>query len=216
MKIKEVIFIFLILAVFIMPFSSAGVGIKWNIESVVLNEGGQTCMTYGIYNPWPDETYAVIELSNNLKEVLISQEIEATLIPAYTMSVDAIPIEFCFKIPEIYEKDCILGIMCKKDCEEEQKVFSGEVIVKSVPAPTEISGAGGSATQMAVSAPLRLRVLCEAHGRDFTIIYGVVALISLGVILYLLKRKNRESKLERDRKKLKKLQEQIRKEKKKK
>lgn len=214
MKIKEVILVFLILIVLILPFSSAGVGIKWDKESVALKEGSKTCMTYSVYNPWPDETYVVIAVSDSLKEVMISQEVEATLILAYTMSTEAIPIEFCFKIPRIYERDCILGTLCKQNCEEEQKTFSGEITVISVPSPTEISGAGGSATQMAVSAPLRLRVLCEAHGRDLTIIYIIIALISLGIILYLFKRKNKISKLEKDKRKIKRLQEKIKKEKK--
>ncbi len=34
-----------------LPGVSAGVGIKWDKESVLVNEGEKTCLTYQVYNP---------------------------------------------------------------------------------------------------------------------------------------------------------------------
>ncbi|MBU3912492.1 MAG: hypothetical protein KKE50_00205, partial [Nanoarchaeota archaeon] len=125
-----------------------------------------------------------------------------------------IPIKFCFKVPQIYSRDCLVwGMICKQECKEEQVVYEGEVSVKSVPEDTEIGGSGGSTTQMSVSAPLKLKVVCVAHGRDFTLIYIALALISALVIGIVLYKRYRKPAYERDKEKLKILQEKIKKEK---
>ena len=194
---------------------SAGVGIKWEQESALVNENEKTCLTYKVYNPWPEESYVTIEVSDEsgeIKEILTEQESEEKLVPANTASSEAIPIKFCFKVPKIYKRDCWVGnFICKQECNEEQKIYEGEVSVKSVPPPTEIGGAGGSATSMAVSAPLRIKVRCNAHSRDFTLIYIVLALISALVIGIVLYRRYRKPASERDKEKLRRLQEKIRK-----
>jgi hypothetical protein len=193
----------------------AGVGIKWEQESALVNENGKTCLTYKVYNPWPEESYVTIEVSDEsgeIKEILTEQESEKKLVPANTGSSEAIPIKFCFKVPKIYKRDCLVGsFICKQECNEEQKVYEGEVLVKSIYPPTEIGGAGGSATSMAVSAPLKIRVRCNFHSRNFTLIYIVLALISAFVIGIVLYRRYRKPASERDKEKLKRLQEKIRK-----
>ncbi len=207
------VFSVLFIVLMIIPLISAGVGIKWNRESLILNEGEKACMTYYAYNPWPEETYVTIELSDDLREILTMQDSEIKFIPANTPSSEAIPMEFCFKIPIVYERDCLIwNLMCKQDCNEEQKVYAGEVIVKSVPPPIGAGGAGGSATAMAVSAPLNLKVKCNAHARDFSIVYALLALICLIMIVKLLHRKYSRPKIIRDRERLRRLQEQISKE----
>ncbi len=212
MQIKNWILSLLII-IMLISFVSAGVGIKWDQESALVNEGEKTCLTYSIYNPWPENTYVVIEPSEEFKDILLLQDVKSKLIPADTKSTSAIPVEFCFKIPEIYEKDCWIGnIACKQECKEEQKEYSGKIIVKSVPPPTEIGGSGGSATTMSVSAPLRIKIRCSAHSRDFTIIYLMSAIISLLVIGFILYKKYRRPKIQRDKERLKKLQEEIKKE----
>ncbi|MFA5060818.1 MAG: hypothetical protein WC494_00685 [Candidatus Pacearchaeota archaeon] len=191
---KEVILAGLILGILsLVPLSLAGVGIKWEKESIVLEEGGKACVSYGVYNPWPTESYVVIELSEELKEVLIFQETETKLIPANTPSGSAIPIEFCFEVPQVYEKDCFLGTLCKQECSEEQKIFSGEVMVKSVANPSEIDNSGGSATQMVVSAPLRIKVICNSSGRDLTALYILIAVVSLIIIIFLVRKNYNKS-----------------------
>ena len=207
----------LVIMIALASFVSAGVGIKWDRESVLVSEGEKTCMTYSVYNPWPESTYVKIGPSEELKGILTLQDIESKLVPANTPSSSAIPVEFCFTIPNVYEKDCLTsGLICRQECKEEQKVYSGEVIVNAVPPPTEIGGTGGSATSMSVSAPLRIKVQCNAHARDYTLIYVLIAVISLVIIIILLYRKYRKPKIERDREKLKKLQSEIKQQKQKK
>ena len=91
---------------------------------------------------------------------------------------------FCFKTPQVYEKDCLLfnSLICKQDCLEEIKTYSGEVEVLEVGSLEEAGGAGGSATAMSVSAPLRVRVQCVPHSRNYSIVYIAVILIA-GVLL---------------------------------
>lgn len=201
----------LVMIIMLSSFVLAGVGIKWDEESALVNEGERTCLSYDVYNPWPEDTFVTIEVSDELKEILVLQEAETKLVPANTASSESIPIEFCFKVPKIYEKDCWLfeKFICKQECNEEQKVYSGEVLVKSV--ASEIEG-GGSSTTMAVSAPLNIRIRCNPHSRNFTLIYAIVLIVSLVVIGLILQKKYRKPKVERDREKLKKLKVKIGKE----
>lgn len=209
---KTILCIILTLLV-ISPFVSAGVGIKWDQESVVVNEGEKTCLTYEVYNPWPEESYVKIELSGEIEGILTNQESEEKLVPANTASGEAIPIKFCFKAPELYEKDCLLGsLVCKRECNEEQRIYSGEVVVKSIPIPAQIGGSGGSATTMAVSAPLNIKIRCNSHSRNFTLVYVFFALVFGVFTAVLLYSRYKKPELERDREKLEKLQGKIKKE----
>lgn len=196
---------------------SAGIGLKWSEESLIIDEREKYCMTYSVYNPWPENTYAEIGVSDELKEILIDYESEVKLIPSNTKNTESIPVEFCFKVPQVYERDCWIGnFICKQECKEEQRKYNGEVLAKSIGTNSQIGGSGGSTTSVAVSAPLKLRVNCNAHKRDFTIIYVLSALISIIIITIILIKKYRKPKLQRDREKLKKLREQIRREERKK
>lgn len=201
-------------------FVFAGVGIKWERESALINENEKTCLIYSVYNPWPEETNVKIEVSDEsgeLNKILIEQESEEKLIPAYTSSQEAIPIKFCFKTSQVYERDCWISdkFICKQECNEERVEYRGEVLVKSVPKSSEIGGTGGSATTMAVSAPLSIKIKCNAHPRNFTIIYILVILISAIVLGKVLYKKYRKPAYERDKEKLKRLREKIKKEKRK-
>ena len=214
-EVQSLFFIFFI--VVLMSFVSAGVGIKWNQETILANEGKKECINYYVYNPWPEQTTVTIDLSDELKNILESQESEIKTVPENTPSTGAIPIEFCFVVPQVYVKDCLISnLICRQDCKESQKEYSGEVIVKSVPSQTTISGSGGSTTQMSVSAPLKVKVACIAYERDFTLVYAVIAVIAAIVVAIILIRKYRKPVVERDKEKLKKLKEKIKREKQKK
>ena len=203
----------MVLSIFILPIVSAGVGIKWSQESSLVNENTKTCLTYSVYNPWPAESNVKITVSDPLKDVLVMQESETKLVPANTASKDAIPIQFCFKTPKIYAEDCLIaGQICEQTCSEVQKEYSGEVVVQSVPMQTAVNGAGASSTTMAVSAPLNIKVRCVPHSRNYTLIYVLVALISLLIIVILLVRKYRTPVVDRDKARLKALKEKIKKE----
>jgi hypothetical protein len=213
MKIKN-LGLFLIVMLMLVSPVFAGVGIKWDKESVMVNEQERTCLTYSVYNPWPENTYVEIAPSEEFNSILIQQDIKDQLIPANTSSSAAIPIEFCFKTPIIYKKDCLVGsYMCMQECKEERKDYTGKILVKSVAPPTDVSGAGGSATTMSVSAPLNVKIRCNPHSRDFTPVYIIIAIISLLIIGFILYSKYKTPKLVRDKERLKKLQEQIKKEK---
>jgi len=212
MFIKKQITIILGILILALPLISAGVGLKWSQESVAVNEGQKACLTYSVYNPWPEESYVKIIVSDSLQEVLTSQESEEASVPAETSSSEAIPLKFCFNVPYIYERSCLIGnYICEQSCDEEQKVYAGEVIVESIPNPIGTTGTGGSSTSMSVSAPLNVRVVCTAHGKDFTPVYILLALISLTVVLILIVKKYRKPKIEREKDKLRKLEGRIKK-----
>jgi hypothetical protein len=182
----------------LLPFTSAGVGIKWDKESSFVPENTKVCMTYQIYNPWPSDSYAQIQLSGEIEQIISALSSETKFIPHDTSSADAIPVQFCFKTPDIYKEDCALfgKLMCKQECKEEIKTYEGDVNVIEVPGPQESAGGiGGSSTKMSVSAPIRIRVACEPHSRNYSVIY--IALLAIALILLiinLVRKKNKKRK----------------------
>ena len=211
MKKEMVILIGTIFALILISNISAGVGIKWSQESVLINEGERICISqYSVYNPWPQDSYVKIELPDSLKEVLVMQESETKFVPANTSSNNSIPVEFCFKAPKVYSRECLVGdFLCKQDCLEPQKVYDGEVSIKSAPSNSKVTGSGGSTTTMEVSAPLRLKVVCNAHPTDFSLVYILLAIISLIVILVTLYKRNQKPESERKKEKLQELKEEM-------
>jgi len=200
MKNKEVknwnfLLLFVLLIAILLPLCSAGVGISWNKESSLVPENTKTCLTYKVYNPWPDDSYAQVKLSEELMQIISYQESETEFIPHDTSSANAIPVEFCFKTPKIYKENCWLfnELVCKKECKEEMKIYEGEVEIIEADAPEVVEGSGGSATKMSVSAPLRVKVQCVPHARDYSVIYIAVILIA-GILLTinLIRRKNKK------------------------
>lgn len=181
---KLVISLALIVTV-LFPLVSAGVGISWDRESALIPENEETCLTYKVYNPWESDTYAKIELSDSLNEIISSGYSDVKFIPAQTSSGEAIPVTFCFKTSKVYSEDCLMGnSFCEQTCTEEMKMYSGEVEVIETAKDASLSGTGGSATQMSVSAPLNVRVQCVAHSRSFASLYVTIAVIA-GVLLLL-------------------------------
>jgi hypothetical protein len=210
--------VFLVWIVIFSSFISAGLGIKWTSESVMVNEGERVCLnSYSIYNPWGADSNVVVTLSKELKEILVMQETTTKTIPAFTSSSESIPMEFCFEVPKVYERDHVIAgrFIDKLDCSEETKVYEGEVVVESAPVSSQMSGIGGSATKMSVSAPLRVRVRCNAYSWDYTLAYVLAAVLSGGFIFMILFRKYRKPKAQRIKEKMKKLRSEMRKSKKK-
>ena len=210
--IKKIL-MFFVLILLVAPFVCAGIGIKTSRESLLVDESSRVCLKdYAVYNPWEDPSYVNVEVSGELEQVLDIEEMEPILVPAYTMHDRAIPVAFRFNIPEIYDQDSLVGEMmfCEQTCEVEQKVYSGEIVISSVPS-AEISGAGGSITTMSVSAPLNLKVRCDSHLRSYTPAYIVLAIISIGAIMFFVYLKYRKPKTERDKDKIEKLQSKIKK-----
>ena len=185
------------LVMLIMPLISAGVGISWDKESALVPEKTKTCLTYKVYNPWPNDVYAQIKLSDTLTEIVKSSSSDVQFIPKDTSSSQAIPVTFCFRTPAVYEKDCLIGdfLICKKECKEDLKIFQGEVeVIELSEDQAKIGGAGGSKTTMSVSAPLRVRVQCLPHSRNYSVVYILVALIAgILLVMNILKSKKKNS-----------------------
>lgn len=197
-SIKNMGLFFLLLMV-ILPFVYAGVGISWDKESSLIPEKTETCLTYKIYNPWPKDSYVKIQLSDSLQEIVESADAEFKLIPKETSSLEAMPVTFCFKTPNVYPQDCLVGnFLCKQECGEDMKVYEGEVEVIEVSEKEALTGgSGGSTTTMSVSAPLRVKVQCVAHGRDYSLVYIIIAIIAAGLIgwdVYRIKKKKKGKK----------------------
>jgi len=117
--------IILMIVIASMNIISAGVGIKWGEESVVVKENEKTCLSYGVYNPWPRDSYVGISVSKGLEDVLFAYDSEGVLVPSETSSDEAIPIELCFDVVEVYDKDCLLGdsFICELKCNDKEKIF---------------------------------------------------------------------------------------------
>jgi hypothetical protein len=195
---------------------SAGIGLKWEQQSKLVLEGEKACLTYGVYNPFSDDSYVQIDVSDSLKTILLMQDTKSTLIPAQTSSQNTIPVEFCFEVPKVYQRNYLIAgrFIEKLDCNEPQKEYNGEVVVKTVAPPSDIGGSGGSTTQMSVGAPITVRVPCEKHGWDYTPVYVLVAFISLFVLVFTLFRKYRKPKDQRIKEKMQKLKKEMQKSKK--
>lgn len=197
MLVKKV---FLALAVicFLSSFVAAGPGLKWTVESSMVESGTAECMTYSVYNPWPEDSTVALSVSEELEEVLTKQESESKFVPANTPSGSAIPIEFCFKVPDVYEeyRDCWVGpFVCEQSCPADIALYEGEVLASEVAG--EGGGATGSATTMAVSAPLRLRVQCSPYERDYRLFYFVAAAVAvIGFVLVLYKKRMKAKQLD--------------------
>ncbi len=211
---KSFVIVALVLLVFsVSPMVSAGIGLGRTGESALVQEGEEVCLSYySVYNPWDDETYVKVKVSDELQEILTLQDTEAILLPPHTSSEESIPMKFCFKVPDnVYEKDCAVGpFLCEMTCDEETKVYGGEVIVHGVPAPAAVGeGGAGSTTQASAAAPLRIRVQCVPYPRDFTLLWVLVAVIAaLGLAIVLIQR-SRKPKIQRDREKLARLKAEI-------
>jgi len=192
----KLIFSFLFVILFF-SLASAGVGIRWDRESALVPENTKTCLTYGVYNPWAEDTYVQIVLSESLRGILSSSDADLAFVPKDTSSSETIPVTFCFKTPSVYEKDCLIGdfALCKQDCSEPMKIYEGEVqVVETDVKQVKSGGSGGSSTQMSVSAPLRVKVQCVAHKRNYSLVYITVALIAGIILAWRLLKRNKKIK----------------------
>jgi hypothetical protein len=154
----------------------ASVGIRWDTDSLAVLEGDSKCITYQVYNPGPDAAYASIDFSGELTDAIVMQPGDAKLIPAFTQSSDALPMEFCFKVSPVFDEDCLIAdFLCKQACSDKEMQFKGEVIFKAAASP-------GEDALMSVSAPLRLQVACKEHARQLLLLYIVIGIILLIVI----------------------------------
>jgi hypothetical protein len=200
MKLNKV-FMLAVVGILCLGLASAGVGISWNQESVLIPENEQTCLTYKVYNPWDEDSNAQIRLSDELNDVIVSGKSDTKWIPRQTSSEEAIPVTFCFRTPSVYEKDCWFGNMfCEQKCTEPMKVYGGDVEVFESPKDASLTGTGGSASIMAVSAPLNVKVQCNEHSRSYAPLYILVALVAVILLIKNLFSKGTKGKSKKKRK----------------
>ncbi len=204
-------FVFLIISLVSMNMVSA-IGIVWSTEGEYVDENSDKCITYGTYNPSSNDIKSRIEVTGSLGEVIIGASTEEKIIKAHTPPTDAEQIDFCFKVPSVYKKDCIIGdVLCEQRCEEETKSFKGEIIMTEE--PLDSSGGTGSGATVSASAPLTLVVNCVEYERDWSLAYVVgivIVLVLLGILLY---NEYSTPKLVRDEERLKRLRAKIKSEK---
>jgi hypothetical protein len=170
-----------IFTLFIMLGIVSAVGIRWYSESEVMSENSERCVTYGAYNP---STYPIgvkIEVIGDLANVITGAVSEEKIVEAKTPSVKSENVNFCFKIPEVYEEDCLIGnYVCEKTCPNQLKTYRGEVVMTETPIAT--SGGTGSGVSIAASAPLELTVACTPYPRNWSPVY-VVAIVAIVIAL---------------------------------
>jgi hypothetical protein len=197
MKNRSILIVISMIALMLAPMALArkGVGVVWDTETEIVVEGSTHCVQYGIYNPWDEDVTALLSVSDELKDIIIKEESESKLITGETMHDMAVPIEFCFDIAKVYEEDCLIGgLICEQTCGEEQVIYEGKIVAMEGSTGGG-GGAAGSATALGVSVPLKLKVRCFQHARDWTIVYVTVLIVALLIVGYMLyKRKPKKKK----------------------
>ena len=177
-----------LMIIFIVLFSPVlalkGVGIKYVTEHITAGEGKETCLSYGVYNPWDENVVAELTADGELEQFI--KKVNSKRIPAGTNSGDAIKLDVCFDVPKRTLDSC-----------DEPKVFEGSVVAREQ--KDTLIGGSGSATSTLVSAPLTLEVVCSegitgaaaARGNSFRNIGLIVVLIGIliGFVYFMISRK---------------------------
>lgn len=203
------IFVFLVMILISLNMVSA-VGIKWFTEGETVQEEDDVCIKYGAYNPSSNDIKVKIEVTDELKEIVIGKSSEDKIVKAGTKSSEAEEINFCFKVPNVYEKDCLIGnLVCEQMCGQEVKSYQGELVMTEELVEASGGGTAGSGATIAASAPLKIIVSCNKHDREWGLVYITAIILVLCITGILLYRKYRTPKIVRDKEKLNKLQAKI-------
>ncbi|MBI3623717.1 hypothetical protein HY212_06600 [Candidatus Pacearchaeota archaeon] len=210
-KLKMIFIVVFVVGMLSMSMLSAGIGIVSYEGSVMPLEGQEACLIVGAYNPYETGTNVVVSVSDELKDVLVLQDAETKYLPPHTSSKEAIPLKFCFKVPKVYSRQYMIGhVVSKLDCTDQpMKEYKGQVVLESTSVSDSTGGVGGSATKMSVSQPFIVRVKCNPYGWDYTILYVVVAVLSAGMVGFVLFRRYRKPESVRLKEKMAKLKEQM-------
>lgn len=205
----------LIMIILIFPIVNAGSGIVYDSEIVNLPEEATSCIEYKVYNPWDRPTNIKVSARGDLESIVLDSK--TIPVEANVFHEEAIPLELCFKIPDLYEEDCLFWkIGCKRECNEEKVEYKGDVVALEL-SDSSSSGTGSQITG-AVTAPLTIEAKCEAQDRDYLSILGVVGMIIFSIVSVLIWNNSRappeerkKKKAERLRKKEKELQRKLKK-----
>ena len=193
-RLYSVIFIILLvigLSQFVL--ARKGVGMVWTTETEIVNEGASKCISYGIYNPWDEDVTATLDVSDELKPILLKIDSKPQFIKGETFHDAAVLTEFCFKVARVYSRDCLIGnMLCEQTCSETPIEYSGSVIALEEQSG-EASGTG-SATSLGVVVPLKIKVACNESSRNYTPVYIIIIVIALGLIAWILYRNKNANK----------------------
>jgi len=166
-----------LLILFLLPstFAIGGTGLKYGFEFKELTEKSEHCLTYGVYNPFDEDSNIILSAEGDYSEYQL--ENKPTFVPANTGSSNTINKDICFKFPKIVES-----------CEE-GKLLSGQILASTV--STENSGIG---TALAVSAPLDIKLICNENNNVNFIYFTIPGILILGLISLVHIRKNSRTK----------------------
>jgi hypothetical protein len=182
MRQRVLKFILFLSLLFTLPLAHAGAGIVYGTESISVEDEGQHCVQYGLYNPW--EGNVTLSLSAGGEIAKFASQAQEIFVPSLTYHDKAIGSELCFA-PQVFAKDCLIGnfFLCRKTCPEEAKSFKGEVLVTEVRAAA--GGGTGSAASASASAPLSITVTCKPYERNWfpVIALSIIIVISIVAIL---------------------------------
>ncbi len=184
--LKLILFFSVILTI---PLTYAGAGIKYGVESINVEDEGQHCVQYGVYNPWAGNVTLALSTSGEIEQ--FASESKEIFVPEFTFHGNSINSEICFR-PEVFARDCLIGsfLLCRKECPEAQRIFSGEVSVSEVIKPST-SGTGSSASAVA-SAPLTITVICKAYERNWLPVIALIIVIIITIAAILIVRQLRK------------------------
>jgi len=191
-KIGLLAVLFVLVVLFSMSLVDArkGVGIKWDLNTLLVEEGKPVCVDYGVYNPWDEDVQIGLELGSELSAVTTDSAFsEPRFVKAHTSSQDAVPVSLCFKAENVYEMDCLVGsFLCTQKCAGPEKFYEGEVVAVEIKNDTA-QGAFGSSTSIGVSTKLKLKVSCVPFSRDWTVVFAVLFVIAIFIVVYALRRR---------------------------
>jgi len=185
--------------------ADVGIGLRWETEAQVIKENSKSCVTYFLYNPFDQDVNGFIKAYGNISDLAIAED--PKIIPAGTLLEDAVPTQICFHTPDVYQENCLLGVlMCERTCSATQQLYPGNYTVTRTPegniqnvvyagdvqAAYDLNFAGGtgSATGSSISARMRVIVNCEKLEMDMIPLYVIIVVIVI-VVLFLVYRKKR-------------------------
>jgi hypothetical protein len=185
----KIILILLIFTLFL-PVAKAdvGIGIRWGIEELFLNDFEEKCISYSIYNPFDTEVTAQVSVEGEIAALVKSIDPTQVYLPAYTGApndnaaklANKKDVKICFyanffRWPPFYPKD-----------------YKGAVIASALPGKIETTG---SAAVSAVQAPLTVRVgSIQMFYAFIGVLCFIIAVVAFSLLLLkkkLLKRKKK-------------------------
>ena len=187
-------FVFLLLLILLTNTIDAksGVGIVWMTEVETAYENTRHCIDYGLYNPWDEDIKVSLKVGGELSSIISDINSPVQTIKSFTSSKDPVISRICFKIPEVYEKNCILGaLLCEKKCEEPEVKYDGYISAKEE--KIDEFDKSGSSVALDVAAPLKIKVACEKTERSYTILIVILIILILLALIawFIIKKKKR-------------------------